>query len=177
MKKLFMIIIATLLIGLFSVSAAADDAQWNFYGIMKFDTWSIDDSKERDAVLPVPIHTPPESDRDTEWSVNPGARIGAKVKKGDVGGGFEYGQTTTVNLRLLYGTWNFGAGQLLVGQTYTPCNLIISNEAYFAGIFAANGVLYESRRPMIQRSIRWFQICPCAAFNRREFTFYRSCIS
>jgi hypothetical protein len=31
---------------------------------------------------------------------------------------FEYG--TTVNVRLLYGEWNFGAGKLLVGQDYLP---------------------------------------------------------
>ena len=106
MKKLFLFFMAAALMAAFSAPAAANDAQWSFYGIMKYDTWSIEDSKERDLV-----HTPGKSDRDTTWSVDPGARIGAKVKKGDVGGGFEYGHTTTVNLRILYGTWNFGAGQ------------------------------------------------------------------
>ncbi|NNL41536.1 MAG: hypothetical protein HKO79_03515, partial [Desulfobacterales bacterium] len=110
---------------------------------------SIEDSKERPG--DGAGHTPAKSDRDTEWSVNPGARIGAKVKNGDIGGGFEYGTMGgNANLRLLYGTWNFGAGQLLIGQNYPPCNLIISNEAFFAGIYASNGVLYEGRRPMIQ---------------------------
>lgn len=146
MKKLFLIFIAASLVAAFSVPAAADDAQWNFYGIIKLDTWSINDSKERDAV-----HTPAKSDRDTAWSLDAGARIGATVKNGDVGGGFEYGASGgNANIRKLYGTWNFGAGQLLVGQTYTPCNIIISNEAYFAGAFVANGVLYDGRRPMIQ---------------------------
>jgi len=97
MKKLVLILITAVVIVAFSLPAAANDAQWNFYGILKMDTWSIEDSKERDA-----IHTPAKSDRDTEWSLNPGARIGAKVKKGDIGGGFEYGHRATVDLRLYF---------------------------------------------------------------------------
>jgi hypothetical protein len=44
------------------------------------------------------------------------SRFGANFKNGDFGGKFEVG--TGVNLRLLYGTWNFGSGKLLVGQDY-----------------------------------------------------------
>jgi len=44
------------------------------------------------------------------------SRFGANFKNGDFGGKVEYG--TGVNLRLLYGTWNFGSGKLLVGQDY-----------------------------------------------------------
>lgn len=43
-------------------------------------------------------------------------------------GGFEYG--SGVNLRKLYGEWNFGAGSLLIGQTYTPLNYFYSNQVY-----------------------------------------------
>ena len=46
--------------------------------------FSVDASKEMDAV-----HTPAESDRDTQWALQGNSRIGAKVSAGDAGGRFE----------------------------------------------------------------------------------------
>jgi len=47
------------------------------------------------------------------------ARVGANFKNGDFGGKFEYGASGgNANIRLLYGTWNFGSGKLTVGQDY-----------------------------------------------------------
>lgn len=44
------------------------------------------------------------------------SRVGLIAANGDVGGRVELG--TGVNVRLLYGTWNFGSGKLTVGQDY-----------------------------------------------------------
>ncbi len=85
--------------------------------------FSVDASKEMDAV-----HTPAESDRDTQWALQGNSRIGANVSAGDVSGRFEYG--TGVNLRLLYGTWNFGGGKLTVGRAYTPLMVCYSSQVY-----------------------------------------------
>ncbi len=35
-----------------------------------------------------------------------------------------------MNLRLLYGTWNFGAGTLTAGQFYSPLNFFISHQVF-----------------------------------------------
>ncbi len=156
MKKLFMFFIAVALIAAFSVPAAAEDAEWSFYGSARMSTFSIDTSKEMNAGG----HTPPASDRDTAWDLQGNSRIGARVSAGDVGGRFEYG--TGVNVRLLYGTWNFGAGTLLVGQTYTPVNIFISNQVY--GDIGADsdmlstGGLYDGRRPVIQLAFGGFKV-------------------
>ena len=145
MKKLFMFFIAVALIAAFSVPATAGDAEWNFYGSARMATFSIDNSKE----MNTGGHTPPTSDRDTQWALQGNSRIGARVSAGDVGGRFEYGSTP--NLRLLYGTWNFGAGQLLVGQGYVPVNIFISNQVFGSDTDMLNtGGVYGGRQPMIR---------------------------
>ena len=62
-------------------------------------------------------------------------------------------------MRLLYGTWNFGAGTLLVGQSYVPVNIFISNQVFGgdAGLLNTGGV-YDGRRPMIQVSFGGFKV-------------------
>ena len=144
MKKLFMFFIAIALVAAFSVPAAAGDAEWNFYGSARMTTFYSDVSKEAAGV-----HTPPDGDKDTTWTQQGNSRIGARVSAGDVAGRFEYG--TGINLRLLYGTWNFGAGQLLLGQSYTPVNIFISNQVYGGDTDMLNtGGVYDGRRPMIR---------------------------
>lgn len=155
MKKLFLFFVAAALIAAFSVPAAAADAEWNFYGSARVNTFWTDLSKEQDTV-----GTPARDDKDLVMTLQGNARIGANVSAGDVGGRFEYG--TGVNVRLLYGTWNFGAGTLLVGQTYTPVNIFISNQVY--GDIGADsdmlstGGLYDGRRPVLQLQFGGFKI-------------------
>ena len=53
----------------------------------------------------------------------PNSRFGANFKNGDFGGKVEIGfgssiNSTALSTRLLYGSWNFGSGKLLVGQDY-----------------------------------------------------------
>ena len=145
MKKLFVILSAIMLAIAFAVPAGATD--WDFYGSARMETFHVYEDKDADERG--------FDDRDTTWKLNNVSRVGATVKQGDVGGCFEYGPG--VNLRRLYGTWDFGAGELLVGREYTPI-FFIANQAYngdkglsdFGGLF--------SRYPMIQIKIDGFKL-------------------
>ena len=145
MKKIFVILSALILAIVFVMPASAVD--WDFYGSARMETFHVyEDNNANDRDF---------DDRDTTWKLNSISRVGATVKEGDVGGRFEYGPG--VNLRRLYGTWDFGAGELLVGKDYTPI-FFITNQAYngdkglsdFGGLF--------SRFPMIQVKIDGFKL-------------------
>jgi hypothetical protein len=121
-------------------------ADWSFYGSSRLSTFF--DSDEAPNV--------PDDD-DLTWALQGNSRIGANVKAGDISGRFEYGSGP--NLRILYGAWKFGAGELLVGQTYTPCNYFISNQVYGGDTDMLNtGGIYMGRRPMIQLKSGGFKI-------------------
>ncbi|MCF8052188.1 MAG: hypothetical protein K9L59_13180 [Desulfobacterales bacterium] len=153
MKKSIAILAAFALVAGFAVTATAAD--WNFYGHARMATFSVD--KDKDSVNKNPNLPAGDSEADTMWTLQGNARIGATVKAGDVGGGFEYGSGP--NLRKLYGTWDFGGGELLVGQTYTPTVQFLSNQVYGddAGLLGA-GQFYRGRRPMIQLKFGGFKI-------------------
>jgi hypothetical protein len=57
-----------------------------------------------------------DKNADVDEHLQGNSRFGGKFSNGDVSGRVEFG--TTVNTRLLYGTWNFGSGKLTVGQDY-----------------------------------------------------------
>ena len=138
MKKL-LIVLAVLLL-----AAPTMAAEWNFYGSARFATWSTDVDMDVAGE---------DSDRDTLWDQQGNSRIGATVKFNDeIGGAFEAGDSW--NKRKLYGTYNFGAGQLLIGQTYTPSSAnFYSNSVYNGdGDLLGIGQFYVGRVPMIQLS-------------------------
>ncbi len=144
MKKLIVLLASVALVLSFAVTASAD---WNFYGSARMATfWSTYDVAANNL----------------GWGQQGNSRIGASVKKDAVGGGFEYG--TGINLRKLYGTWNFGAGTLLVGQTYTPLNLFMSNQVFGgdAGLLNYGGGVYGGRRGMVQVGFGSFKIAGVA---------------
>ncbi len=66
--------------------------------------------------------------------------------------------------RLLYGTWNFGAGALTVGQDYTPATfLLYSNMSGDMGfgadeIMLTTAIPYISRRPQLKLTFGGFQV-------------------
>ena len=146
MKKLFIFFVAAAMIVAFTVPAAAD---WNFYGHARVATWSDDISKEATGTG--------FSDKDTVWNLQGNARIGANVETGDIKGRFEYG--TGVNLRLLYGDWDFGGGTMRVGQFYTPTTYFYSNQVHGTddGLFAV-GNPYAGRLPGLQLKFGGFKI-------------------
>lgn len=140
MKKL-LIVLAVLLL-----AAPTMAAEWNFYGSARFATFSTDVDMDEQGV---------DSDRDTLWDQQGNSRIGATVKLNDeIGGGFE--MNDSFGKRKLYGTYNFGAGQLLIGQDYTPSSsYFYSNSVYNAdGDLLGIGQFYVGRVPMIQFNFR-----------------------
>lgn len=95
--------------------------EWNFYGSARVSTFQT--NTEMPSV--------PDTDN-FALALQSNSRIGANVKVSDkLSGAFEYGASGgNVNLRKLYGEWDFGAGKFLVGQTYAPMNWFYSNQVY-----------------------------------------------
>jgi len=143
MKKLFVLFVALTMIG-FAVPVMAAD--WSFYGSARMSTFWTDtsggDLRGDDEAL--------------GWSQQGNSRIGARVKGETIGGRFEYG--TGVNMRLLYGTWNFGSGRILLGQTYTPVNLFYSNQVFGGDSDLLDvGGLYGGRHGEISVKVAGFE--------------------
>jgi len=144
MRKLLVLLSAVAFVVAFTVPAMSAD--WGFYGSARMSTFFDDVSPEVG-----------DSDTDLTWDLQGNSRLGATVKAGDIGGGFEYGSGP--NLRKLYGTWNFGGGSLLVGQTYTPLNIFQSNQVWGGDTdLLPYGGIYNGRRPMIQLSTAGFKV-------------------
>jgi len=136
MKKLF-IIFAVL-----CLAAPAMAADWNFFGSARFATFSVDD----DDADP----TNELESRFTQWEQQGNSRIGATVKFNDeIGGAFEMNEE--FGRRKLYGTYTSGAGELLIGQTYTPLDKFYSDSVFDDdGDLLGIGSFYEGRKEMIQ---------------------------
>lgn len=148
MKKLLVLFAAVALVAAFALpAAAADEDAWSFYGSARVSTWY--ESFNSDL-----------GDLDTNnfnIDLQGNSRIGANVKHGDIGGRFEYG--TGVNVRLLYGTWDFGGGEFLVGQGYTPVNRFPSNQVFGGDAdLLPYGGIYNGRHPMLQLKMGGFKV-------------------
>lgn len=154
MKRLFVVFAAVALVGAFAVSAMA--AEWNFFGSARMATFFQDKDETSPAVGWAGLAA--GDDDGSVWDLQGNARIGANVKAGDIGGGFEYG--TGVNVRKLFGTYNFGGGEILVGQTYSPtCDRFYSNQVWGADEdLLSTGQFYAGRNPMIRLSMSGFDI-------------------
>ena len=144
MKKL-MVIIASLAM----IASSAYAADWNFYGSARMSTFIND----VDANV---VGT--DDTTNIAFAQQGNSRIGANVKVSDeLTGRFEYG--TGVNMRILYGEWNFGGGKFLVGQTYSPLNMFYSNQVYGSDNDLLNyGGVYAGRQGMLQLTFGDFKI-------------------
>ena len=149
MKKFWAILIAVAFIAMASmpVMAASTEeritavekqlaASWKFYGSVRVATF-YNDFKAKDN------HKDNNgsgiNDKGTRWALQTNSRIGANVAIGDIAGQFEYGHggkdadknvTNDPTIRLLYGSWNFGPGKIVIGKDYTPLYWDISNKVY-----------------------------------------------
>lgn len=143
--KIFLII--TGLITTLTVSAPAAD--WHFYGSARVATFQVE------------TETSGSETDSYRQSLHSNARIGAKVRVSDtLSGTFEYGASRgNANLRKLFGEWDFGAGKLLVGHTYSPLNWAYSNQVFGTdNNLKAQGFIYSGREPMLQLTLGGFQI-------------------
>jgi len=149
MKKLFVLIAAVAFVVAFTAPSFA--AEWSFYGHARMTTFWIDD--DFGDYNPYGKTDGEDDDFDLNHSLQGNSRIGANVKVSDnLTGRFEYG--TGINLRLLYGVYDFGGFKLKVGQDYTPVNIFISNQVcpYLGGgddNLLPYGGVYNGRRAEI----------------------------
>ncbi|MBU4414552.1 MAG: hypothetical protein KJ976_05550, partial [Proteobacteria bacterium] len=151
MKKIFVFLSAIMLAVAFAVPAGAVD--WDFYASVRFQTFNVNADENNTY-----YGTTGFDDRDSRWALNTVSRIGATVQNGDIGGRFEYGHTSSdVTLRRLYGTWNFGPGELLVGKDYTPIHFV-TGQVYDndSGLRRFGG--FFTFQPMIQVKVDGFKL-------------------
>lgn len=161
MKKLLVILLVL------GMAAPAMSAEWNFYGNARMNLGSYSRSKEwtggsgANWASNTPFNN---DDTDTNWALQSNSRIGANVKASDaVSGRFELGIGSSVATRLIYGTWNFGPGKLVVGQDYTPADILYSNQIGALKTdgdedMLSTGMTYESRKPQIKLAIQGFEL-------------------
>jgi hypothetical protein len=160
MKKLIIILAVIAMVGAFTATTMA--AEWNFYGSARMTTFYVSDDPDTQwrpaSATQDGSFVDASSSDNLNWGLQGNSRIGANVKFNDsIGGRFEYGPG--VNLRLLYGTYNFDGGQLLIGQSYTPSVAFYSNSVYDAdGNLLGVGQFYNGRQPMIQLKMGGFKI-------------------
>ena len=133
MKKFIVLFAVLAMVFAFTAQAMADVS---LYGSARFLTYSVKVDKEQ-----APGAT--YDDTDTEWTMAKLGRFGAKFTGGDVTGLWEIDarNTTTsksndtstlgsIRIRHLFGSWNFGSGQLLIGQTWPLTDMLQSGLAY-----------------------------------------------
>lgn len=159
MKKLLVILAVIAMVGAFTATAMA--AEWSFYGSARFQTFSVSKDKNSPSnTMPAVGGVNQYDDTDTVWTNHGNIRFGGNSKAGDIAGRYEVGYSgTTAYLRLLYGTWNFGSGTLLVGQSYTPTVQFLSNQVGGADAdLLGTGAYYTGRKPMLQLSMSGFKV-------------------
>ncbi len=156
MKKTFVILSAIMLAIVIAAPAGAAGAagatDWDFYASVRMQTFSVNQDANANA--------DGFDDRDSRWTLNTVSRIGAKVHNGDVGGGFEYGHYddgSQVKLRKLYGTWDFGAGELTVGRQHTPIHFV-TNQVYDNDYGLRGFGAFYVYQPMLQVKIDGFKL-------------------
>ncbi len=130
MKKALIVLLALAFVGVFAMpAAAADKAEWSFYGSARVQTWSQDHDKVSDQVPTGFGGVNGFDDRDTVWGNQGNSRFGANAKVGSVSGRVEIRESS--EFRVVWGEWDFGMGKLGVGKTYTPANMFYSNQVAF----------------------------------------------
>ncbi|MBN2297887.1 MAG: hypothetical protein JXM72_04810 [Deltaproteobacteria bacterium] len=156
MQRLMFLGVLTVFFVAFSVPVMAAD--WNLYGSARMSTFYWDKNKNAG------------DDQATDWDLQGNARIGAMVNVSEaIDGRFEFAVTDetsaakSVSTRLLYATYKFDGGTLLLGQSYTPlADMFYSNQVYgwIAGDTDLLGVgqIWDWRRPMIMLSMKGLQV-------------------
>jgi hypothetical protein len=113
MRKLLVLLSAVALMVAFTVPAIAADKSVSFYGRVWMDTFIEDYSKEKTGLG--------FDDSELLWDVegNGTSRFGAKFKWDSMSANVEIRPSNTSVYRQWWGAWNFGAGSLLVGHTWS----------------------------------------------------------
>jgi len=173
MKKLLVFL---LVLGLAAPVMASD---WHFYGSARthLGYYSVDENYASGPDMDPSIRSNGlDDDSGTLLNIGGQSRFGAKAILSDnFSGNFELGLSETdggseldgsggVYLRLLYGTWNFGAGSLSVGKRYTPATFLgYSNMIGDLGdngdaVMLVAGLAYIGRQPQIRLTFGGFDV-------------------
>jgi hypothetical protein len=136
MKKLIVFLAALSMVLGFTVTAAMADA--DLYGSIRFRTYWAD--KDTNYATGATNY----DDEDLDWRIGFLSRWGVNYKSGNIKGKLEMdtrdadqdegsAELGDVRVRHLYGEWDFGAGKLLIGQTFNPCTVYLSGLGYYSG--------------------------------------------
>ncbi len=85
---------------------------------------------------------------DFDLRLQPNSRLGFNFANGDISGKVEYGATP--NLRLLYGTYKFGAGKVTVGQDHNSYYFTSAQTSIDDNVNNNFGALWDGRVPQIR---------------------------
>lgn len=134
MRKLLVLSVAVALVFAVALPAMAQDRTVNIYGSARMETFIQDHDREFNLFGPGGNGLAFD-DSDLIWRMDESSsRFGARFKAGDVGGNVEIRSNFGGNImRHWYGTWNFGPGTLVVGQTWTPSFIPICDECMIGG--------------------------------------------
>jgi hypothetical protein len=134
--------------------AAPAFAAAEFYGSLRYDTFFVN-QKSDDAVNAAGD----DSTTMTQNDLAANSRFGVKFTKGDkLFGHFEmgikgYNGSNELYTRLMYGTYKFSGGSLLLGQTYTPWTMFTDQAFGYDNGNIGFGALYDSRQPQFKISL------------------------
>jgi hypothetical protein len=121
MRKFFLVVTALALVAAFTVPAAAQEEERSvsFYGNLRMNTFWIMADKEYVNAFEVPGAV--DDDDDLFWEFDTGnSRFGVLFKSGDITANVEIRPNNGSYFRQWNATWNFGAGTLVLGQTWDP---------------------------------------------------------
>lgn len=148
MRKLLILVSAVALVVAFTLPVAAEVS---FYGNVRMITfWESYDPDTPGA----------DTVSDLAWQLDDGSsRFGARFKEGAVGANVEMRPRVTSYIRHFNGTWDFGAGTLLVGQAWSPTFSCVSSSICEGGLSGGRGDTYGSLRiPQVAVHIGSLQI-------------------
>jgi len=140
MKKIMLIALAAVLVVAFCAPAMAATKKVSFYGDIRFNTYWV--KKDSDYFNNYQKMAD-KSDNDLMWQADfVDSRFGARFMEGPISANVEIRPTgpSTTGYRQWWGQWDFGPGAILVGHTYTPACVTISNSQFDS----ETGVLYGS---------------------------------
>ena len=130
MKKFVLLILALAMVVAFTVPTYA--VTYSFKGDARMDTYSVDRSKE--------ITGFNDSNRDTLWAKNNSlSRFSVTAKSENIKGFIEIRPNVASYVRHWFGEWDFGAGKLLVGKTWSPSFFATNGQNFLDNGIAAYG--------------------------------------
>ena len=153
---------AAVLLVTFTVPAMAAD--WNFYGSARMLLeWRNTDFQVVDRFLPNAGTGGGFDDTDLAWTLLGTSRMGANVKVSDtISGVVEMGWAgapgLNVGVRQIYGEWNLGNYQILIGHEYTPILFFASGSVSNDFAQLAYGGFYVGRNDQIKLKFGKFHI-------------------